>query len=174
MATKAHHIEVPEAITDLLGLVDVLRNWEEKGKPCVTQLTDAIEDYNRRIDAVGKIEDIDRLKAQAEAKLAEAVQKLANANVQAAATLEEATALAASKQREIENAMAIFEQLKKDADAAAEQRRIAQDQKDGELRQRDIDLKQAEDRMQHERAQLRNEQAEFDAQARKLREALPA
>src|SRR5882672_2053379 len=83
MATKIHHVQALDNVNTIADFVDLIKNWDERGKPFVDQLNAAVEAFNTRIDAIGTLDQIDALKAQAESNLTASVAKVAEAIQQA-------------------------------------------------------------------------------------------
>lgn len=172
MATKIHHINPPEALDDLVGLVDLIRNWDEQGKPYVDQLNAAIDGFNLRIDAVGTLDQIEALKAQTDINLTQAVAKVAEAIQQAETIVAEARQQAADMLRSAADEKAAAEHLKAETDLDLRERKAVLDEFETGLKEREALVSQRTDKLARDESDLGRRQLEFQQQADRLTAAL--
>lgn len=174
MATKAHHIERPEGLDTLVGLVDLLKNWKRDGEPYIRQLEETIEAYNVRIDAVAKLDEIDALRAQADAALANAIGKAGKLSEEAEKIIIDARVEHDTMMSEAEGTMAVAMQKQRDVDAEIKAMMDGLRVRTVEVSGREAACQQRDERLQAGETDLAKRLKVFLEQQERLRAALPA
>ena len=173
MATKIHHIQRPEGLDNLVDAVDLIKNWKTKGEPYVNQINDAIAEFNKRIEAVGKIDEIDALRATAESSLTAASNKLADAMSEAERIISDAKEKAEREVAEAHDLHAFAEGRKEEAEKEVAGIRAELARRERDVTERENAVANRASALAREETQLNSERAAFDEQAKRLRAALP-
>jgi len=93
MGTKVHHIEAFPGIKDLYALIEII-NDKKKYSNALEEMESLRKDLNDKIDLIGKVDEIERLRSESVNLKKQAQDLLTSANEKASKSIEDASSKA--------------------------------------------------------------------------------